>query len=95
MQITVISLLGGILLLAGSLGLSFLLIYVHDFSPATSYLSVAPGGMDQMGITAHEIRADLSIVTGYQVFRIFFIYFIIPPLLRYLFRIFNWKKASA
>ncbi|MBM7691355.1 membrane AbrB-like protein [Peribacillus deserti] len=92
-QITFISILSGLILIAGSLGLSLLLIFLHDFSPATSYLSVAPGGMDQMGIIAHEVRADLSVVTGYQVFRIFFIYFIIPPLLRYIFRAFQKKKA--
>jgi len=51
-------------------------------SEATGLLSLAPGGMDQMGIIANEIHADLSIVAGYQLFRMFFILFVVPPLLR-------------
>jgi len=51
----------------------------------TALLSLAPGGMDQMGVIAHSIGADLSIVSGYQLFRTFFIFFAIPSLLRLLF----------
>jgi len=81
-----LSLLSGLLLLAGSIGLSALLTVLEPVSAATSLLSLAPGGMDQMGIIAHSIGADLSIVSGYQLFRTFFIFFAIPPLLRLLFR---------
>ncbi len=73
----------GALLLFGSWGLSLLLSYVKDISFSTSALSLAPGGMDQMGIIAAEIHADLSIVAGYQLFRLFFIFFVVPPLLRW------------
>ncbi|WP_235946378.1 AbrB family transcriptional regulator [Saccharibacillus alkalitolerans] len=81
-----LALLSGVLLLAGSIGLSALLTRLEPVSSATSLLSLAPGGMDQMGIIAHSIGADLSIVSGYQLFRTFFIFFAIPPLLRLLFR---------
>ena len=62
-----------------------ILIHLNHVTPSTSLLSLAPGGMDQVGILAHEIQADLSMVTGYQLFRLFFIYFVVPPVLRYLF----------
>ncbi|NRG45353.1 AbrB family transcriptional regulator, partial [Bacillus sp. CRN 9] len=53
---------------------------------ATSFLSLSPGGMDQMAIIAHEVGADLSVITGYQLFRLFFIFFAVPPLLKWVFK---------
>jgi membrane AbrB-like protein len=77
----------GLLLMLGALGLSILLTKLQHVSKSTGLLSLAPGGMDQMSIIAHEIHADLSIVAGYQLFRTFFIFFAVPPLLRMLFKI--------
>ncbi len=79
-------LLSGLLLIAGSFGLTVLLTKLQPVTPATALLSLAPGGMDQMGVIAHSIGAELSTVTGYQLFRTFFIFFAVPPLLRMLFR---------
>src|SRR5699024_11135600 len=62
----------GLMLLIGSITLSVLLTKLQPISKAAGWLSLAPGGMDQMGIIAHEIGADLSIVSGYQLFRTFF-----------------------
>lgn len=78
--------LSGIVLIAGACGLSYLLTRLHTMSAATSLLSLAPGGMDQMGIIAHEINANVSIVSCYQLFRTFFIFLAVPPLLKLLFR---------
>ncbi|MBM7563906.1 AbrB family transcriptional regulator [Paenibacillus sacheonensis] len=71
-----------LLLIAGALGLALLLSFLQPVSEATGLLSLAPGGMDQMSIIAHEIHANLSIVAGYQLFRALFILFFVPPLLR-------------
>ncbi|MDO3678868.1 AbrB family transcriptional regulator [Paenibacillus ehimensis] len=76
----------GLLLMLGAWGLSVLLAKLQPISGATGLLSLAPGGMDQMGIIAHEIHADLSMVAGYQLFRTFFIFFAVPPLLKLMFR---------
>jgi membrane AbrB-like protein len=81
---TVLSLLEGFLLLLGSWGLSSFLTHEEHISAATGILSLAPGGMDQMGIIATEINADLSMVAGFQLFRLFFIFFIIPPILKFI-----------
>lgn len=75
----------GMALIVGAVGFSMLLSRLEPVSFATGLLSLAPGGMDQMGVIAHAIDADLSMVTGYQLFRIFFILFIVPPLWRFLF----------
>lgn len=78
--------LNGLILISMSLGLSFILSSLKPLSHATSLLSLAPGGADQMGVIAHAIQADLSLVSSYQVFRLFFIYFIIPPVMQYIFK---------
>ncbi|WP_219838055.1 AbrB family transcriptional regulator [Paenibacillus sp. R14(2021)] len=83
-----LAVISGLLLIIGALGFSLLLTVLEpSISQSTGLLSLAPGGMDQMGIIAHAIHADLSIVAGYQLFRMFFIFFVVPPLLRLIFRI--------
>ncbi|WP_276356843.1 AbrB family transcriptional regulator [Cohnella caldifontis] len=77
-----LAILSGLALIAGSLGFSVLLTELHPISAATSFLSLAPGGMDQMGIMAKEVHGDLAIVSCYQLFRIWFIYFAVTPLIR-------------
>jgi uncharacterized protein len=84
-RIISLALISGITMILGSLCLSYLLVFYDNITPSTAFLSVAPGGMDQMAIMAHEIDADLSMVTGYQLFRLFFIYFAVPPFLRWFF----------
>ncbi|QHT62163.1 AbrB family transcriptional regulator [Paenibacillus lycopersici] len=81
-----LAIVSGLLLIAGALGMAYLLTLLQPVSASTGLLSLAPGGMDQMGIIAHEIHADLSIVAGYQMFRMFFIFFLVPPLLRVVLR---------
>ncbi|EFM08610.1 membrane protein AbrB duplication [Paenibacillus curdlanolyticus YK9] len=89
-----LALLSGVLLMGGAFGLSVLLGVLHDVSPATSFLSLAPGGMDQMGLIANEVHADLSIVTCYQVFRTWMIYFAVPPLIRLTFRAIERRERA-
>jgi membrane AbrB-like protein len=81
-----LAVLSGVVLISGSLGLSALLAYLHHVTPATAFLSMSPGGMDQMGIIANEIHADIAIVSCYQLFRTWFIFFAVPPLLKLLFK---------
>ncbi|WP_251027918.1 AbrB family transcriptional regulator [Bacillus sp. ISL-41] len=81
-----LALCSGFLLVMESLLLSFFLSDALNINIVTSFLSLAPGGMDQMGIIAHEVNADLSIVSGFQLFRLFFIYFAVPPILRWYFK---------
>lgn len=84
----------GVLMLLGALGLSVLLSKLQSVSEATAMLSLAPGGMDQMGIIAHAIHADLSMVAGYQLFRMFFIFFAVPPLIRLVFKMIDKRRSS-
>lgn len=78
--------IGGIistfLLIAFSFATSLLLQRAFNYSYETSFLSTAPGGLDQMGLLAAGVGADISVVTTYQLFRILFIFLIILPILR-------------
>ncbi|MFZ7134269.1 MAG: AbrB family transcriptional regulator [Eubacteriales bacterium] len=76
-------LLNGIILLLFSLGLSYILAITHGITFLTAMLCMAPGGADQMSLIASAMSADVSMVTGYQLFRILFIYSIIPPVLKW------------
>lgn len=93
-KIISLALISGMVMILVSIGLSMLLVSFYHISHSTSFLALAPGGMDQMGILAHVIHADLSMVTGYQIFRLLFIYFIVPPILRWIFKVGMGKTVN-
>lgn len=76
----ILSAVGLIVLTYGS---SFIVSYVLDYSFATSFLSTAPGGLDQMVLLADAIGADVSIVSVFQVFRLLFIFLLVMPVLKF------------
>ncbi|WHY99680.1 AbrB family transcriptional regulator [Peribacillus simplex] len=87
-----LALLNGLILICATMFFSFLLTQYYDLSTITGFLSLAPGGMDQMGIIAQEVNADVSTVTSYQLFRMAFIYVAVPPLLRLVLKLSLRKK---
>jgi hypothetical protein len=54
----------------------------------TAFLSAAPGGMAEMGLTALILGGDVSVVAGYHMFRLLFILLVLPYFLRY------WLKGG-
>ncbi|WP_231506395.1 AbrB family transcriptional regulator [Paenibacillus sp. UNC451MF] len=86
LKIIVLAILSGIILISCSIGLSLLLTKLHDVTLVTAFLSLSPGGMDQMGIIAKEAGAELSVVICYQLFRTLFIFIAVPPLLKAVFK---------
>jgi len=52
----------------------------HAFQ--TAFLSLAPGGLDQMSLIALGVGGDVAVVTVFQLFRILLIYIGILPLLQ-------------
>jgi membrane AbrB-like protein len=64
------------------LGLGWLLTRFISVDLVTGFLSTAPGGITEMGLTAMQVNADLSTVVAYHIFRMFFILLIIPIFLR-------------
>jgi len=87
-----IAIINGVILILFSLGLSFILIKMHGIGAVTSFLAMAPGGADQMGMIAAVVSADVSIVTSYQLFRMLFINFAIPPMLKLFYKYYTKVK---
>lgn len=79
------SLISGLLIVGCALALAYGLHLIYPISMATAFLCIAPGGLPEMGVTAHTVHADVSMVAAYQLFRVFFILFIIPIFLRWIF----------
>lgn len=55
----------------------------YDISFATAFLSLAPGGLDQMSVIALSIGGNVAFVTVFQLFRILIIYSIVLPALQH------------
>jgi membrane AbrB-like protein len=91
-KIILLALMNGLILICATMFFSFLLTQYYDLSSITGFLSLAPGGMDQMGIIAQEVNTDVSTVTSYQLFRMAFIYIVVPPLLRLVLKLSLRKK---
>ncbi|MFY4776517.1 AbrB family transcriptional regulator [Metabacillus sp. RGM 3146] len=93
-RIILLAVMSGAILIAGSIGLSYLLAKMHGVNFVTAFLSLSPGGMDQMALIAKEVNADLSVVVCYQLFRILFIFLAVPPLIRLIFRTILKKQLA-
>lgn len=90
-------LLGGIFsalaLIALTFGSSFLMSFALETTFATSFLSTAPGGLDQMVLLADAVKADVSLISMFQTFRLLFIFIIIMPLMKVFYRWWNKKET--
>ena len=72
-------LLSGVLLvLAVSMGMGVAVSSLTGETFATSFLSTAPGGLTEMGITALTVGANISTMTAYQLTRLLFIMLVFP-----------------
>lgn len=72
-------LVGGVLLvLSVSMGMGVVVAAMTGETFATSFLSTAPGGLTEMGITALTVGANISTMTAYQLTRLLFIMLVFP-----------------
>jgi hypothetical protein len=74
---------GAFALVAFTSLLGFVLTLIMPSTFLTSFLSTAPGGLTEMGLTAIALHADIATVLAFQLFRLFFILLIVPPLLKW------------
>ncbi|WP_066193343.1 MULTISPECIES: AbrB family transcriptional regulator [Gracilibacillus] len=72
-------------LIAISALFGYLLSLWSSLTFATAMLSLAPGGLVEMAITAHEVNADPAIVGSLQLIRMLFISLILPFVLKKVF----------
>lgn len=58
------------------------------------FLSAAPGGMAEMGITALAAGADVALITSFHLFRLFFILLLAAPLVAYVLKKLDAKSGN-
>ena len=70
---------------------AFIMVYfVHLFTNDSInelFLGGAPGGMSQIVIVAIATGADVAMISSFHIFRIFFILFIVAPIISYLLKL--------
>ncbi len=71
-----------IMVISALLGVSY--FYSRYFPPdiATLFISTAPGGFSEMGLTAMAVQADLATVVAFQLFRFIFVMLVVMPVIR-------------
>lgn len=85
-------LLTNLLLIAFCALVALLLANIHHANSFLDFfISAAPGGIAEMSITALETGADLSTVTSFHLFRIFFILLIAAPVVTMVLK--KWIRA--
>lgn len=92
-KIISLSIINGIVLILFSLGLGYILVKMQGIGGTTGFLSMAPGGADQMGVVASVVSANVSMVIGYQTFRMLFVNIAVPPVLKWFYR-YHAKKQT-
>ncbi len=79
------TLAGSVMVVLFTLGIGFLLTRIHPFDLTSAFLGTSPGGMGEMGLTAVLVGANVSLVAAYQMFRLLFILFVMPLVLKRVF----------
>lgn len=87
------SIISGVLIFIVSMLGALIFYQMSNFTLPTALLALAPGGLDQLGLVAHAIGADLAVVSGFQIFRLFFLLLIMPFIIRLIFRFFDKQKV--
>lgn len=81
--IVLYSFVGVIAVITGSLAIDYALVKIYDLPFLTAFISTAPGGITEMGLTAMTVHADVSLVVAYQLFRLLSMLLLGIPLIRW------------
>lgn len=82
-KLSVYAVATNLVLIGFSLVLAVGLTWLYPLTLSTAFLSTAPGGVVEMGITGNMVGADLAMITGYQLLRLFVVLLLVPPLLKW------------
>jgi len=74
-----------LVIIATSFGIGYLFTMFSDLTLSTAILSLAPGGLVEMVLTATSIGADPAVVSSLQLIRILFIIIFVPTTLKWIF----------
>jgi len=70
------------LFIGSAYALSFVMKHLYDLDFRTGFLSIVPGGLDQMGIIAASVHANVTIVTAFQLFRVLIVSIFLVPFVK-------------
>ena len=73
----------------------YLFTFVSNHSINDLFLGAAPGGMSQIVLVAIETGADVAMISSYHIFRIFFILFLIAPLINQFLKYLEYKNKHS
>jgi membrane AbrB-like protein len=76
--------ISNVMLIGFCYGISIFLVHFLHFPVNDLFLSLAPGGVAEMAVTAMAVQADVSIVTSFHLFRILFILFFLSSVMKWL-----------
>ncbi|QPA32206.1 AbrB family transcriptional regulator [Thermaerobacillus caldiproteolyticus] len=79
-----------LLLIALSLGCGYVFAKLTNLPLATALLSLAPGGLVEMVLTAQSVGGDPSIVSSLQFIRLLLVIIVVPNVLKWAFRKFDY-----
>ncbi len=65
------------------MGIDYIFMLISGTPFVTAFISTAPGGINEMGLTAMMVHADLSTVIAFQLFRLLFVLLVAVPLIRW------------
>ncbi|SDE52705.1 AbrB family transcriptional regulator [Sporomusa acidovorans] len=83
-KISVINLFTVLMVILLLLGVSYIFSLIYPVSFVTAFISMAPGGMSEMALTAISANADFPTVVAYQLFRLLFILLVCVPVTKWL-----------
>lgn len=77
--------LNNILLIGFTVLIAFVLTaWLPEYIFLDFFLSAAPGGIAEMAITALAVGGDVALITGFQLFRLFFILLVAAPVVSFI-----------
>ncbi|WP_422123036.1 AbrB family transcriptional regulator [Planococcus sp. X10-3] len=95
MRLAFAILVNNVLLIAFTVFIAFILSeWLPEYLFLDFFLSAAPGGMAEMGITALAAGADVALITSFHLFRLFFILLLAAPLVAYVLKKLDAKSGN-
>jgi membrane AbrB-like protein len=82
-KLIVLNFISVLIVIALFLGIDYIFAHISGTSFVTAFISTAPGGINEMGLTALMVHADLSVVIAFQLFRLLFVLLVAVPLIRW------------
>lgn len=83
-----------LIIILGSFGLGLLLFIFTSMNIKTALLSIAPGGLFEMVLTAEAVGGDPAVVSALQLVRVLVIILFVPPVMKLLFQRKDMKSTS-